>query len=966
MTRMKHERGLPAFSVVTGVLLAAWLLAGCAAERAATPVPASASSALTVAESARLPLDPAVRTGRLDNGLTYYVRRNPRPEKRAEMWLAVDAGSTLEDDGQQGLAHFCEHMAFNGTKHFKKQAIKDFLERAGMRFGPEINASTSFDETVYRLKVPTDDGAVVAEALAILEDWAHNISFDDADIERERGVIVEEWRQGRGAEARLRDKQLPVLFQGSRYAERLPIGRKEIIETASGDAIRRFYKDWYRPDLMAVIVVGDFDPAAMELQVRTRFSGLENPAAPRPRTLFPVPDHDETLISIATDPEATDTGVSVYVKLPRQGRATAADFRRRLVEQFYHAMINDRLDEIRERPDPPFLHAYSGAGSFVRTRDVVSQSAGVQETSLARGLGALLVELARVDRHGFNGSELERVKKRLLRSWEAAYRERDTAESGGFMYEILNLFLEGEPMPGIEFELALAQRLVPTVSLEELNGLARQWSGEKNRVILISGPRKALAALPAEDQVREIFRASIGGDPEPWVDRVRAEPLVPHPPEPGTIVEETTIAELGVTRWKLSNGGVVLLKPTDFKNDRIELAAFSPGGTSLVPDSDYVSAAAASQVLAEGGLGSFDQVELGKALAGKSASVFGFIGETEESVFGGASPQDVETLFQLIYLEFTAPRVDPQAVQAWKTRRRAALENRLAQPETVFSDAMRVALSQGHFRRRPSSVAMLDEIDLGRAESLWRERFGDAGDFTFGIVGAFKPAEIRPLVARWLGGLPSRGRVETWKDVGVRPPPGVVDVEVRKGLEQKSRVQLAFTGETAWTRESEHLLRSLGSALSIRLREVLREDRGGAYGVAAGGGIARLPVVRYSFGVSFGCSPQRVEELKSAVLEAIAAAGTAGFSEEIVAKVREQQVRERETALRENGFWLGGLLDAERFGDDPKLLLRHDELVRLVTADALRDTAQRFLDPRRLVTGVLLPETTPAAPSTAP
>lgn len=957
---MTLKRGLPGFRlIVTYAILAVWFLAGCAAEKVATTVIAPAPSALTVAETATFPLDPAVRTGKLDNGLTYYIRRNQRPEKRAEMWLAVNAGSTLEDDDQQGLAHFCEHMAFNGTKNFRKQEIKDFLERLGMKFGPEINASTGFDETVYQLLVPTDDDAVVVKALSILEEWAHNVSFDDAEIERERGIVVEEWRQGRGAAARLRDKQFPVLFQGSRYADRLPIGRKEIIETASGDSLRRFYRDWYRPDLMAVIVVGDFDPAVLEEQVRSRFSVLKSPAAPRPRLLFPVPDHENTLVAIATDPEATETGVSVYLKVPRRDRSHVGDYRRRLVEQLYLAMLNDRLDEIRRRADPPFLHAYSEVGSLVRTRDVVSQSAGVQENALARGLGALLVELARADRHGFTGSEFERAGKRMLRGYDAAYRERDKAESGRYMYEILNFFLENEPLPGIEFEMALAQRFVPTITLAELNVLARQWGGERNRVILIEGPQKALAALPTAAQVREIFRASAAGNLEPWVDRVRGEPLLAHPPQPGTIVEESTVPELGVTRWKLSNGIVVLLKPTDFKNDQVLLSAFSPGGSSLVPDADYVSAVYASQVLAEGGLGSFDQIELAKALAGKIAYAYGSIGETEESIHGGASPQDIETLFQLIYLRFTAPRADPQAVAAWKTRSKATLENRLAQPETVFADKMRIALSQGHFRRRPPSVEMLDEIDLGRAAAVWQERFGDAGDFTFAIVGAFKPEDLRGLVAIYLGGLPSAGRAETWKDVGVRPPPGIVEVEVEKGLEQKSGVRLTFTGTTTWTRESGYLLLSLGSALNLRLREVLREELGGVYDVAAGGGIARRPIERYTFGVSFGCSPQRRAELKKAVLDVIETVRNAGFSEEIVVKVREQQVRERETALKDNGFWLDGLLDAVPFGDDPKLLLKHDELVRLVTSDSLRDTARKFLDPRRLVTGVLLPESAP-------
>ena len=946
-------------------MLAVLLAAGCASGVKATlapevlpavPAPSLAAAASTLAESATVPLDPAVRTGKLDNGLTYYLRRNQRPEKRAEMWLAVNAGATLEDDDQQGLAHFCEHMAFDGTKNFKKHEIRNFLELNGMKFGADLNAYTGFDETVYMLKVPTDDGGVVDTALTILKEWAHNVSFEDAEIDKERDVVVEEWRLGRGAAARMRDKQLPVLFAGSRYAERLPIGKKEIIETASHDTLRRFYRDWYRPELMAVIVVGDIDPAAMEAAVRSRFSDLQNPSSPRPRVSYPVPGHDETLVSIATDPEATETGVSVYYKLPRRGRSTVADYRRQLVEQLFHGMLNNRLDEIRRRPDPPFLYASSAMGSFVRTCDVVSQSAGVQENGLARGLETLLTELARADRYGFNAAELERAKKNILRFYETAYRERDKEDSGRYLSELINLFFEDEPMPGIEFEMVLAQRFVPSITLEELNHLAREWSGEKNRVILVKGPQKALALLPTAAQVKELFRVATAAQLEPWVDRVRDEPLVARPPPPGTFVEESTIAELGVTRWKLSNGVVVLLKPTDFKNDQVQLAAFSPGGSSLVPDERFVSTIYASQILPEGGLGAFDQVELGKALTGKIAYAYGSIGETEENIGGSASPQDVETLFQLIYLEFTAPRPDAKAFAAWKSRTKAQLANRLARPETVFADKLRVTMSQGHFRRRPASVELLDEIDLETAAAVWRERFGDAGDFTFGIVGAFKVEDIRPLVAKYLGGLPSTGRTETWRDIGVRPPPGVVNFEVRKGLEQKSQVQMTFTGPTRWTRESEHLMAALGSALSIRLREVLREDLGGVYGIGAGGGIARRPLERYTFSVSFGCSPQRQEELRKTVLDVIEAVRKDGFSAEIVAKVREQQVREHETALKENGYWLGEILDALRYGDDPRLILKYDELVRLVTPDTLRDAARQFLDPSRLVTGVLLPE----------
>ena len=938
---------------------------------AQTPVsvpspPVVSALAATLPESAKLPLDPAVRTGVLANGLTYFVRHNARPEKRAEIWLAVNAGSTLEDDDQQGLAHFVEHMAFRGTKNFKKLEIINFMERIGMKFGPDINAYTSFDETVYMLTVPTDDAAVVEKALAILYDWACNVSFDDQDIDTERGVVVEEWRLGRGAEARMRDKQFPTLFKGSRYAERLTIGRKEIIETAPHDAIRRFYRDWYRPDLMAVIVVGEVDPERIEQSIRTRFASLENPQKPRPRTLFPVPDHAETLVSTATDPEATSTRVAVYYKLPKRPFITVADYRRNLVEGLYHGMVNSRLAELRQRPDPPFLYASSGSGSFVRTRDLVYQTAGVQEARLARGLETLLIELARVDANGFASSELDRTKKRFLRNLETTYQERDKTESDGYSDEISRFFLDHEPMPGIEVEFGLAQRLLPTVSVEEINHLARQWSGDSNRVILVNGPEKAAKLLPSDEQLREIFKAADMSKPEPWVDRVRQEPLVPTPPQPATISEETTIVPLGVTRWKLSNGVVVLLKPTDFKNDEVLLGGFNPGGTSLVGDDRYVSASNASQVLSEGGWGQFDRIELGKALAGKIARASAYIGGLEERVSGSASPQDLETMFQLLYLTFTSPRADEKAFAAWKVRTKATIENRLARPETVFGDAMQVAMSQGHFRRRPMSVAILDEVDLKTAETVWRERFGDANGFTFGLVGAFTLDQIRPLVLRYLGGLPSHGRRETWKDVGIRPPKGVVKVEVKKGIEPKSQFRIAFSGPAKWSPEADHLIGALGEALRIRLRDVLREDMGGVYGIGSYGSISREPVEQYVFSIAFGCDPERVAELKKAVDGVLDAAKKNGFAEDLVGKVKEQQLRQRETDLKENGFWLGELLEAARFNDDPTRLLRYDDLVTKVTSRALRDAARTYLDPRRVVAGVLYPESWLKASQTPP
>jgi zinc protease len=953
------------FSRRAHALLLASILAlgvGCAS-RSTTPAAGAAAppSAPARPASAELPLDPAVTAGELGNGLRYFIRTNRKPENRAEIWLAVDAGSVLEDDAQQGLAHFVEHMAFNGTRNFAKQDLVDYLESIGMRFGPDLNAYTTFDQTVYMLRLPTDDEEILTRGFLILEDWAHGISFEDEEIDKERGVVLEEWRLGRGAQARMRDRHFPVLFKDSRYAARLPIGKEEVLQNAPYEELRRFYRDWYRPDLMAVIAVGDFDADRIEALIHQHFAGLEGPEEARPRETYPVPDHDETLVSVATDPEATNTQVSVYYKLEKRENRTAADYRRSLVEALYHAMLNARLDELRQAPDPPFLFGFSTSGSFVRSRDIYFQTASVEEHGVERGLDALLVEVERVDRHGFTATELERLKIDTLRRYERAYEERDKRNSARFAGELLGYFLSGTSAPGIEVELELLREMLPGIGLDEVNDLARDWIGERNRVIVFSGPEKEDLTPPTDAELLAVFSAAESKTVEPYVDQVREEPLLAELPEPGRIVERGSVDEIGVTEWRLSNGVRVIMKPTDFKNDEIQLGGFSPGGTSLVEDERFTSATFSPTVLRTGGLGKFDRIELEKALAGKVASASVSLGELEERARGGASPQDAETMFQLLYLGFTAPRRDDEAFASWLTRSEAAIENREANPSTVFSDAFGVAYSQGHFRRRPLTKERLTEIDLGAALDVPRERFGDAGDFTFVLVGNFEPDEIEPLVLRYLGGLPSAGRQESWRDVGVRPPGEIVEVEVLKGLEPKSRVRITFHGDAEWTPQAAHDIGSLAQLMRIRLREVLREDMGGTYGVGVSGRIAQRPLERFGLTVSFGCAPENLEELIAAVFDEIESLKSRDVEQSYVDKVQEAQTRKRETDLEENGFWRGVLTSYYRDGRDPRLILDYDRLVRSVTPERMRAAANRYLDTERYVIGRLLPEATPGA-----
>lgn len=936
--------------------------------RMATPLPGSARSAAdpavrsapispqTISLEAVLPIDPAVTLGTLQNGLTYYVRHNDKPENRAELWLVVNAGSLQEDQDQLGLAHFLEHMAFNGTEHFEKHDLVDYLERIGMRFGPDVNAFTSFDETVYTLRIPTDDPEIIQTALQILEDWTKAISLEDEEIDKERGVVVEEWRLGRGMEARLRDQQFPVLFQDSRYADRLPIGNKTIIEEAPYEALRRFYRDWYRPDLMAIIAIGDFDATSMVAQIRDHFGALRNPEEPRARETYPVPDHKETLFAITSDVEATITTVGIYQKLPKRDRPATRDYRASIVEQIYHGLLNARLDELRQQADPPFLFAGSTSGGFVRSRDVIYQVAGVQDGGLTRGLTALLSEVERIKQHGFTSSELDRLKLNLLRTYQQAYEERSTRQSASYASEYMRNFLEMEPSPGIEFELGLVKRFLPTIALDEINRVAGQWTSEENRVILVSGPDKTDVQLPSQAELAAILHEVREQTLDAFVDHVRDFPLLDKLPLPGTVVFETVDEVLALTDWRLSNGVRVLLKPTDFKNDEILLRGFSPGGHSLVSDEEYTSASFAASIVSESGFGDFSSVELEKALAGKLATAHSFIGELDEGVSGSASPQDIETMFQLIYLSFTAPRRDESSFASLKNRLEAFISNRLARPEVEFSDAMQSVMSQNHFRRRPPSLAVLAELDLDAALEVYKDRFSDASDFTFIIVGNFEPSKIKPLVETYLGGLPSTGRVETWKDIGVAPPPGVHKVEVARGLEPKSTVQLLFTGPALWGREEVHTIRSLAAALQFRLRELLREDLGAVYGVSVRGSLSRRPQERYQISIGFGCAPENVDTLIDQVFTEIDRVQAAGFEALYLEKVKETQIRQRETALKENSFWLGALKLYFDYDLDPRLILEYDSLVTGIDSAVLETASEKYLNSANYVLGVLNPE----------
>jgi zinc protease len=960
MTR--HLRLARAAALILAVLAAA---CGGSAKPAAGPVTAAPPAAAVAPagpaappnpEDVPLPLWPEVKHGKLANGLTYYVLKHGKPEKRGFLWLAVNAGSVQEDDDQRGLAHFDEHMAFNGTRRFPKADIVNYLEKIGMRFGADLNARTTFDDTVYELEVPTDSKAFIDKGLDILHDWAGDVSYDPAEVDKERGVVLEEWRLGRGAQQRLFDKEAPVLFKGSRYAVRLPIGLPEVIRKAPRDKLHQFYKDWYRPDLMAVIAVGDFDdPGAIEKAIQARFGDLQNPARERARIAAGVPTADGTRVSIETDRELPETVLTIYNLMPHRPEASAHDFRRILVEQIYQRILNDRLAVIARRPDAPFAQAAVGIESPTREIDLFAREAQVRAGQVEAALDGLLTEALRVEQHGVTQSEFDRARAILTRFYEQIEAEDATSDSRNFTEEFTRNFFENEFMIGRKAESALARQILPTLTLAELNQLGKSFGGAANRVILIDGPEAGKAALPSRDRVLaivdEVGRRAIA----PWEDRAVTAKLMEHAPRPGKIVKEARRDAIGVTEWTLSNGARVIIKPTDFQADEVSLVGSSPGGLAMASDKDFASARFADDLAAISGFGDHDAEELGKLLAGKHATAGAEIGDTTESVRAAASVRDLETMFQLVHLEMTAPRKDDRTIAAWRQNLKEQLINRLRDPEVQYSIQSTGLLYHDNLRRMPATPGDVDKLDPTKALAFYKDRFGDATDFTFVIVGSFDPAALRPLVETYLASLPAHGRKEKQKDLGIRKARGVVKHAWMLGQEPKAHVEILFHGDEPWSRDKERDLFILGQVLEIRLREVLREDKGGVYGVGVGGRLVRAPHPERAFSISFGCDPLRITELINAALDEIAAVQKNGIGSDYLEKIKQTFTREREVQLRNNQFWLSWLDSAYTYGDDPALVLDPSKMIARMTSANVQAAAKHYLDSKQFFEPVLLP-----------
>lgn len=917
-----------------------------------TTVAARDSFALT----APLPSDPAVKMGTLPNGIAYYIRQNAKPEKRAELRLVVNAGSILEDEDQRGLAHFVEHMAFNGTRSFAKNDIVKYLESIGVRFGADLNAYTSFDETVYILPVPTDSAGILQKSFQFLGDVASGVLFDSTEVVAERGVVLSEWRNGLGAGERLRDKQFPVIFQGSRYAERLPIGKPEILENANPGPVRRFWSDWYRPDLMAVVAVGDADPAELERLIRSTFSSIPARTKPRPRITATVPGHDSTLVSIATDKELTTSSVGVLWKRPGKATRTVGDLRADLLDRLYNTMINQRFRELALKPEAPFAGAGASSGGFVRGSEYNALDANAKEGKLLESLQALLTEAERVQRHGFLASELDRARTNLLRAYERAYTERDKTQSGAFVAEYIQHYLQGDAMPGIAFEYAAVQKLLPSVTVAEVNALAEARSGAANRVITVALPEKEGLKVPSEAELRAVFGTVVASNIAPYTESVADGALVPTAPAAGRVVSERVIAAHGITEWTLSNGVRVMVKPTDFNADQIQMTGWSPGGASLVSDKDVFKTSLTPLVISQGGVGTFSAVDLGKKLTGKVAGAQANIADLSEGVSGSASPRDLETLLQLTYLRLTAPRADSTVFKATLQQFENVLKNKDANPAAVFSDTVQVTLANGHPRVRPLTLDMLQELKLDEMLAIYKDRFSDAGDFTFVFVGNVDLATLKPLAEQWLGALPSAGRKEVARDVGPKQFSGVIDKKVRKGIAPQSQTALLMVGAAPWSREDGYLLSSLGELLEARLLDRLRESLGGTYSVSVSTAFSRRPREEWQVVISYGSAPEKADTMFAAVQQELDSLRRVPPTAAEVDRVREKQRRSLEVSRKQNGYWVSAIRSRAENGDPLESIGGEEALYASLSADKLAAAAKKYLSEANRARFVLLPE----------
>lgn len=910
---------------------------------------AGLSAQINYDPNAPIPLDPSVKTGKLANGMTYYIKSNKLPANRAEFYIITNAGAIQENDSQNGLAHFCEHMCFNGTKNFKKKDIINYLQSIGMKFGPEINAYTVHDETVYTLnKVPIENKANMDTAMMILFDWACNVSFDHDEIDAERGVISEEKRTRENAQFRSRQKMFPLLFHGSKYAERDVIGSLEVIQKHPYDTLIQFYKDWYRPDLQAVVIVGDFDAAEMEVKVKEMFSKIPARKSSRAREMYPVPNHKETLADIYLDKEATNVTFQLYIKHETTSNRSMQYYRDEYASQLYASMVNNRFAELAQEANPPYTYAYSGYGQIVRTKEAFIGIVGLNPEKLKEGIQTLARENERVYQFGFTATELERAKKELLASAEKQFNERDKQNSENIAGHLQDLFLTNEPYPTSEWDFNYAKMILNQISLEEVNTLAKKWMTQENRVMFLNGPDKETIKYPTKDEMIAWYDAVKTEKIEAYVDKFANRPLIATEPTPGTIVKETKDAKNNITRWELSNGVKVVILPTTYKSDEILLSAQSLGGQSMYDLKDEMSATYAATIVDMSGLGDFDNIELQKQLSGKDANVSPYIGALTEGFRGKSSVKDFETMLQLNYLYFTQPRFDKKAFDSFMTRTKSQLKNKSLDPTSAFRDSLTVTMAQHHPRKRPMTAELLDEAKLPRIKFIYADRFSDPSGFTFYFVGNIDIEKAKPAILKYLGGLPIVKKEETFKDLGIRMPKKNVTNAYQRELETpKATVYMAFTGDYKYTIQERLLMDAVAEYLDMRMTETLREEVGGTYGASVWNSHKKFPASEYALNIYFDTDPYKLDTMISVVYREVNKLMTSEPDAQKIKDIVENKLKEHVENVKDNDYYMS-VITSDDFNKELYINFDYEAFWKKLTPKDVQKAAKKYLSTERV------------------
>lgn len=871
-----------------------------------------------------LPIDPDVRYGKLENGLTYYIRHNAYPEKRADFYIAQKVGSMQEEDDQMGLAHFLEHMAFNGTKHFPgRKTMLDYLEKNGAKFGLNINAYTAFDETVYNLsQIPVARQGIIDSCLLILHDWSSFITLDNAEIDKERAIIKEEWRTRGDANWRFWEKTLPTLFAGSKYANRLPIGTMDIVENFEYQTLKDYYHKWYRPDLQAIIVVGDIDADAVLAKVKEMFSDIPAPVNPAEREYFTVPDNNEPIVSIVTDPEATATRVTLYIKhdvIPDQVKNSQAGLVASFIKGMASSMLSARLSEIAQKGDAPFAVAYASDGNFLvsKTKDAWTTMAISKEGKIDATLASLVRENERVRQFGFTESEVERAKAEILKSYENAYNNRNKQQNNVYIDEYVTAFIDNQPIPGIEYEYNFVKQILPFLNAQAVNTFAKGVITDTNIAISVFGPEKENIKYPTSEELLNIFKTVSAEKITAYEEKLSDEPLVANLPKAGKVIKSENDPKLDATVWTLSNGIKVILKKTNFKDDQIIMSSIAYGGTSLVDDSDILNAGFAGYVPFFGGIGNFSSTDLKKVLAGKTANVNANITANNQGINGSSSIKDAETLLQLTYLYFTAPRKDQEAFSSIMEMIKDQLKNASADPESIFGDSTTIAKYGNNPRTRNLKADDVDNLNYDRIIEIYKEVFANPGSFVFTFVGTVNEEALKPLVEQYLASLPSGNKNAKYEKR---------NYDYRKGVYLNTFEQVMKTPKTSvfnmysgtLERNQKNLLtmNMLKQILDIVYVQTVREDEGGTYGVGVGASINRIPAGQTSLVMQYDTDPEKVKNINPIIERELKNIADNGPSEVDFNKVKEYMIKKYQEDVKTNGYWSNVLTTYYFYNED--------------------------------------------------